>query len=230
MLILPLLSLSLLPLSQSIPQPRAQLPFPNTVSLPTSEYRGTELLPPSVRDEIHALLSSTSLAEGEEEDHLARLLEKYDPTFDHSEQRFVKVFGEGEPRWMTELDKLRLRRVGKGFMDLTGRGEVDVDLKKGGNHSTYREVEFCPCPRFPVLTDISHLSFSLQSAWPDISHQTQVRSTFPHLTTHSMKHGLTTLSSFYSRYYRSENGRESSEWLYNEVLKVRLALFPAQVQ
>lgn len=36
-----------------------------------------------------------------------------------AEPRFLKIFGEKEPQWMTEGDKLRLRRRGKKFMDVT---------------------------------------------------------------------------------------------------------------
>lgn len=41
-----------------------------------------------------------------------------------AEPRLLRVFGdEGEPRWMTEGDKMRLRREGKGFMDVTEHEE-----------------------------------------------------------------------------------------------------------
>jgi hypothetical protein len=40
------------------------------------------------------------------------------------------------------------------------------------------------------------------------------------MTTHSMYDALKTFSGFYSRYYRSEDGRKSQEWLFREILKV----------
>jgi hypothetical protein len=40
------------------------------------------------------------------------------------------------------------------------------------------------------------------------------------MTTHSMYDALKTFSGFYSRYYRSEDGRKSQEWLFKEILKV----------
>jgi len=45
----------------------------------------------------------------------------YAPTLD--EPRLLQVFG-ADPVWMTEGDKLRLRKQGLGFMDLTGHQDV----------------------------------------------------------------------------------------------------------
>lgn len=36
-----------------------------------------------------------------------------------AEARLLRIFGEEEPEWMTEGDKLKLRREGKKFMDIT---------------------------------------------------------------------------------------------------------------
>jgi len=36
-----------------------------------------------------------------------------------AEPRLLRVFGEEKPEWMTEGDKLRLRRAGNKFMDIT---------------------------------------------------------------------------------------------------------------
>jgi leucyl aminopeptidase len=40
-----------------------------------------------------------------------------------AEPRLLHVSGEKEPQWMTEGDKLRLRRAGKKFMDITDHHE-----------------------------------------------------------------------------------------------------------
>ena len=36
-----------------------------------------------------------------------------------AERRLLHVFGQEKPEWLTEGDKLRLRRAGKKFMDIT---------------------------------------------------------------------------------------------------------------
>jgi hypothetical protein len=48
-------------------------------------------------------------------------MKAYDPSsaYELDQPRLIEVFGEGEPVWMTEGDKLRLRKNGKAFMDVT---------------------------------------------------------------------------------------------------------------
>lgn len=45
------------------------------------------------------------------------------------EPRLLQVFG-AEPAWMTEGDKLRLKKQGLSFMDLTGRQDVFRSTEK----------------------------------------------------------------------------------------------------
>lgn len=44
-----------------------------------------------------------------------------------AERRLLHVFGQAEPQWMTEGDKLHLRRAGKQFMDITDHQELYTD-------------------------------------------------------------------------------------------------------
>lgn len=51
-----------------------------------------------------------------------------------SERRLIHVFGEADSQWMTEGDKLRLRRQGKKFRDITDHQELytgSVDAQAG---------------------------------------------------------------------------------------------------
>lgn len=41
-----------------------------------------------------------------------------------AERRLLHVFGEKEPQWMTEGDKLRLRQKGKKFRDITNHQDL----------------------------------------------------------------------------------------------------------
>lgn len=41
-----------------------------------------------------------------------------------AERRLIQVFGESAPEWMTEGDKLRLRRQHKKFMDITDHQDL----------------------------------------------------------------------------------------------------------
>ena len=51
-----------------------------------------------------------------------------------AQPRLLHVFGENKPQWMTEGDKLRLRRQGKKFADITDHEEFyaqQVDTMAG---------------------------------------------------------------------------------------------------
>ena len=55
------------------------------------------------------------------------------------EARLIHVFGEPKPEWMKEADKLRLRRQGKKFMDITNH----QDLYAEPMHSWAGEASTC---------------------------------------------------------------------------------------
>ena len=52
-----------------------------------------------------------------------------------AQKRLLHVFGEEKPQWMTEGDKLRLRRLGKKFADITDHQDFyatqQVDVLSG---------------------------------------------------------------------------------------------------
>lgn len=53
--------------------------------------------------------------------------------------RLIHVFGEPEPKWRQEADKLRLRREGKKFMDITDHQDLYSEpmTSWAGEASTY---------------------------------------------------------------------------------------------
>jgi bacterial leucyl aminopeptidase len=58
-----------------------------------------------------------------------------DSAVELAQPRLLQVFGEQKPQWMTEGDKLRLRRRGRGFMDITDHQrfyEQQVDASLAG--------------------------------------------------------------------------------------------------
>ncbi|KAF8548611.1 Zn-dependent exopeptidase [Imleria badia] len=108
------------------------------------------------------------------------------------EPRFVEVIGT-EPVWMTEGDKLRLKKQGLSFMDLTAH-----------ENTLFRST-------FYSNTDIE---------WPDLRHQERVHEVIKDLDVEEMAHNLGNLTTFYNRYYRSQYGAQSSRWIYNKVLEI----------
>jgi leucyl aminopeptidase len=103
--------------------------------------------------------------------------------------RLLQVFG-AKAVWMTEGDKLRLRRQGLGFIDLTDHQDMHV------------------------------CHGSAESTWPELQHQEKVASVIKLLSKDEMKNNLGNLTSFHNRYYRSEFGVQSSRWLYNQILDI----------
>ena len=151
------------------------------------------------------------------------LLKELEPEKAHEldEPRFLRIFGEEHGKWMTEGDKVVLRRMGRKFIDLTGREDrIPYEDLASKNQSKSHDVGERLSLMSPHHRQPADRPCLVTSAWPKIQHQEVVRSVFPHMTTHSMHDTLQTLSSFYSRYYRSEHGRKSQEWLFREILKV----------
>jgi len=60
-----------------------------------------------------------------------QLLKELEPARAHEldEPRFLHVFAEDHGRWMTEGDKINLRRQNKKFVDLTGREHRESRLQ-----------------------------------------------------------------------------------------------------
>ncbi|KAF9234736.1 Zn-dependent exopeptidase [Melanogaster broomeanus] len=110
---------------------------------------------------------------------------------DLDEPRLLQVFGK-EAVWMTEGDKLRLRKQGLSFMDLTGREHLFG----------------------------AKVSSAKQTTWPDLRYQEKVKEVNQLLKIDEMKYNLGNLTSFHNRYYRSEFGVQSSRWIYDKVLQI----------
>ncbi|KII92045.1 hypothetical protein PLICRDRAFT_172199 [Plicaturopsis crispa FD-325 SS-3] len=107
------------------------------------------------------------------------------------EPRLLQVFGK-DAEWMTEGDKLRLRKSGLAFMDLTGD---DIESRV-------------------ALKTVS------EPVWPALKHQSKVQDVISHLDIHNLRDTLTTLTSFFNRFYKSEHGAQSSHWIYLHVLDI----------
>ena len=107
-----------------------------------------------------------------------------------AEPRLLHVFGSDAPQWMTEGDKLRLRREGRKFKDITDYQD-DVDVLWAGK---------------------AHL--------PKLSHQRVVKPLFAKISTDNMRKVLTHLSGFYHRYYGDVYGEQSAQWLHGQIVDI----------
>ncbi|KAF8457774.1 hypothetical protein BGX38DRAFT_1085978 [Terfezia claveryi] len=96
-----------------------------------------------------------------------------------------------ETRWVTEEDKLELKRQGINFMDITETQDLGFSFEA----LTRKKPVFPPKPQYPSV--IRPILRNL-----DIAH---------------MEANLREFTSFYTRYYRSSYGRKSSEWLHKQI-------------
>ncbi|KAK4158943.1 Zn-dependent exopeptidase [Cladorrhinum sp. PSN259] len=104
--------------------------------------------------------------------------------------RLLRVLGEDEPRWMTEGDKLRLRRGGRRFVDLTGHDFEFEGLVKG------------------------------EANLPELTHQRLVKPLFARVSTDRMRTVLEHMTGYYNRLYNDVHGEMSAEWLHGEVARI----------
>ncbi|KAI0405941.1 peptidase family M28 [Xylaria palmicola] len=107
-----------------------------------------------------------------------------------AEPRLLHIFGEDAPQWMTEGDKLRLRRKGRKFKDITDYRD-DMDVAWAGR---------------------AHL--------PELSHQRLVKPLFSKISTDNMRDVLAHLTSFYNRYYGDVFGEQSAQWLHDQIADI----------
>ncbi|KAK2041985.1 peptidase family M28 [Colletotrichum somersetense] len=107
-----------------------------------------------------------------------------------SKARLIHVFGEKKAEWMTEGDKLRLRRKGRKFRDITDFQDLyadSVDAQSG------------------------------KANLPDITHQRLVRPLFSKVNQTAMRDVLEHMTGFYNRYYGGPTGEQSSVWLHDHI-------------
>ncbi|GAA96804.1 uncharacterized protein L969DRAFT_20147 [Mixia osmundae IAM 14324] len=108
------------------------------------------------------------------------------------EKRLIST-SPGEQRWITEGEKALLVLSGTRFIDLTD--SIDE-----------RALE----------------SKSMETLPASLKHADKLSAYFDALSTDRMKAFLTTFSGFRTRYYRSQTGKESSEWLQAQVQQLAL--------
>jgi len=94
----------------------------------------------------------------------------------------------GDTRWVTEDEKWALRREGKRFFDITDNA------------------------------DLGTLRVASKSVFPKkVAYQKEVHPLLEELSKEEMEDHLTKFTSFHTRYYKSEYGAQSSQWLLDQV-------------
>ncbi|KAI8871432.1 Zn-dependent exopeptidase [Ramicandelaber brevisporus] len=100
---------------------------------------------------------------------------------------------------MTEAEKLQLRQLGVKFIDMTSDA---VSAAKGEvNLAAVPAPKAAPLPAAPAQNE-------------------KVEAVISTLNTDLMKSTLKALTGFHTRYYNSDNGRQSSAWVHEQVLNI----------
>ncbi|KAI1336749.1 Zn-dependent exopeptidase [Xylariaceae sp. FL0016] len=107
-----------------------------------------------------------------------------------SSEQYLIELSPGETRWVTENEKWELRRAGQRFMDITENG--DLGSLRVASKAT---------PVFPKKMQL----------------QSEIKPMLSNLSKTEMQDHLEKLTSFHTRYYKSDYGRQSSEWLLKTV-------------
>ncbi|KAJ8590145.1 Zn-dependent exopeptidase [Rhizopogon salebrosus TDB-379] len=112
---------------------------------------------------------------------------------DLDELRLVQLSEGQEPVWMTELEKIEAKAKGLRFFDVT---------ENSG------------------LGSSAHLRLATKTLYPPLSAHEQVTKVIKTLSTEGPKANLQKFSSYRTRYYRSETGRDSQLWLLSKINEI----------
>ncbi|KAH7105994.1 Zn-dependent exopeptidase [Auriculariales sp. MPI-PUGE-AT-0066] len=111
------------------------------------------------------------------------------------DERLVHMFGEDEARWMTEGDKLRLKKAGYYFADITETPNL-------GQLNAQRPSQLYSAPLLSTMTD---------------SGRKDIRRMFTGLGDKHLRADIEKLTSFWNRNAYSNWGKLSSEWVLEHV-------------
>ncbi|KAI0637799.1 peptidase [Trametes polyzona] len=113
--------------------------------------------------------------------------------------RLVQLDGQDEPVVMTELQKIEAKVRGIRFFDVTDTPDL-------GSRARLRTVA--------------------KSFYPAPNHTEAVRSVIDTLKVQNLRDGLDKFTSFRTRYYRSETGKDSQRWLLEKITKITKEFAP----
>ncbi|KAI0829443.1 peptidase [Trametes gibbosa] len=127
--------------------------------------------------------------------HLGDLWPTSYPGFDLdlSAPRLVQLDGHDEPVVMTELEKIQAKVRGIRFFDVTETPDL-------GSRANLRTLQ--------------------KPSYPSPNHTEAVRSVIDTLEIQNLRDGLDKFTSFRTRYYRSETGKESQRWLLSQITEI----------
>ncbi|KAI0663041.1 peptidase [Cubamyces menziesii] len=122
---------------------------------------------------------------------------------DLSAPRLVQLDGQDEPVVMTELEKIQAKVRGIRFFDIT---------------------------ETPDLGSRAHLRVAKKPSYPAPNHTEAVQSVIDTLEIQNLRDGLDKFTSYRTRYYRSETGKQSQQWLLGKITEITKKFAPKALQ
>ncbi|KAI0721876.1 peptidase [Cerioporus squamosus] len=113
--------------------------------------------------------------------------------------RLVQLEGQEEPVVMTELEKIQAKAQGIRFFDVTETAD---------------------------LGSLAQFRTATKPSYPAPSHNESVRAVIDTLEIQNLRDGLEKFTSFRTRYYRSDTGKQSQTWLLNKITKLTKEFAP----
>ncbi|KAI9067560.1 peptidase [Trametes sanguinea] len=117
--------------------------------------------------------------------------------------RLVQFDGQDEPVLMTELQKIQAKARGIRFFDVT---------------------------EAPDLGSRAHLRVAQKPAYPAPNHTEAVRAVIDTLEIQNLKDTLAKFTSYRTRYYRSDTGKQSQKWLLGKITEITKKFAPKVLQ
>jgi leucyl aminopeptidase len=137
------------------------------------------------------LLPAAASARFIETNEVNRVITHPEGHIEESAEQFLVELAPGVTKLVTEEQKWELRRNGQQFMDITDHESL----------GSLRLAASKPKPVFPSKVQL----------------QSEVNPLLKNLTKTLMREHLEKFTSFHTRYYKSDTGRQSSEWLLQTV-------------
>ncbi|KAJ4409487.1 Leucine aminopeptidase 1 [Gnomoniopsis sp. IMI 355080] len=113
--------------------------------------------------------------------------------YEASTEQYLIELEHGVTRWVTEDEKWELKRNGQRFMDITETRDLGASR----------------------INSRADVVFPAKASFQD-----KVKPLLKNLTKSNMHDNLETFSSFHTRYYKSDYGKQSSEWLLEQIQNI----------
>ncbi|KAI3407026.2 LAP1 [Candida oxycetoniae] len=137
----------------------------------------------------------------------------------YCKNRLIKL-APNEYRLVSEDEKLNLKRRNQNFIDMTGQIPIDVAVEQGlvtkPVLSVWQKVFLIGSKQITSLKK----TIPIYNYPKSTKYNNEINKLFALIDVDFMLKKLTKFTSFYSRYYRSESGSESANWLHGQVLKL----------